>query len=167
MALTLTTYTGRKIDPLNVKAGQLDIRDIAHALSMICRFGGHARQFYSVAEHSIRVSCLVPQEHALAALLHDAAEAYLGDVPRPLKGRFASFTQAEQKILAQVAGCFGFDFPLHACVHGADNSMLAAEMQELMEGGTNPAEISCLPPHLAEKAFLARFSSLQHQSVER
>jgi len=81
----LPTYTGKKMHLNDFTKEDLDIEDIAHALSMICRFGGHCSRHYSVAEHSLLVCSMVPDEYKLSALLHDASEAYLGDVIAPLK----------------------------------------------------------------------------------
>jgi len=85
------TYTGRKIDIADPERAllekQIDILDIAHALSMSVRFGGHVRAFYSVAQHSVLGSFLVPEEDALAFLMHDAPEAYMGDLVSPLKSK--------------------------------------------------------------------------------
>jgi len=81
----LPTFKGNKVQFYDFKKEDIDIADIAHALSMICRFGGHCSRHYSVAEHSLLVAQMVPEEYRLAALLHDAAEAYLGDVISPLK----------------------------------------------------------------------------------
>lgn len=82
----IQTFTGKKVFPLAMTTDMVDIKDIAHALSLKCRFTGHCRTFYSVAEHSMRVAELVRPELKLAALLHDAAEAYLPDFARPIKG---------------------------------------------------------------------------------
>lgn len=82
---TITTISGKKIDFNNLDPNNIDIMDIAHALGKICRFGGHVNRFYSVAQHSIIVAHLVPEHCKRAALLHDASEAYLGDVVKPLK----------------------------------------------------------------------------------
>jgi len=81
----IQTISGRKFPLAEPDPNQIDIEDIAHALSMLCRFNGHCTQFYSVAEHSMHVSHEISNDLALAGLLHDAAEAYLGDVPSPLK----------------------------------------------------------------------------------
>ena len=81
----MQTFTGRLFDPFNPDPALIDLRDIAHALGNICRFGGHSRRYYSVAEHSILVASLVPEPLRLPALLHDAAEAYLGDIITPIK----------------------------------------------------------------------------------
>src|SRR5271156_4912831 len=79
----IQTFTGKKFYPFNPKPQDIDIRDIAHALSNICRFTGHTKRFYSVAEHSRNVAKLVPAHMKLQALLHDASEAYLCDIARP------------------------------------------------------------------------------------
>lgn len=83
----IQTFTGKKVFPFAMTPDQVCIEDIAHALALKCRFTGHCKRFYSIAEHSVRVSWLVRPEVQLAALLHDAAEAYLPDFARPLKGK--------------------------------------------------------------------------------
>src|SRR3954447_26482910 len=88
----LQTVSGRRVNPFDPDPSQLDLGDIARALANVCRFGGHCRSFYSVAQHSVIVSELVEQrggdvEDAFAALMHDATEAYLGDMPHPIKHR--------------------------------------------------------------------------------
>ena len=84
----IQTYTGRKVYPLELTADQVCVEDVAHALSLKCRFAGHCRRFYSVADHSLRVAAILPPPLRLAGLLHDAAEAYLPDVAGPIKSRF-------------------------------------------------------------------------------
>src|SRR5690606_2723306 len=81
----IVTRSGRKFDLANPTADMVDTADLAHSLSMQCRFNGHTSSFYSVAQHCLLVAELVPEEHKLAALLHDATEAYVGDLVRPLK----------------------------------------------------------------------------------
>lgn len=83
----IQTNSGQKVFPLDLAPEDISIGDIGHALGNICRFGGHCRHFYSVAQHSVLVSEYLPEGLALAGLLHDAAEAYLGDIMRPLKSR--------------------------------------------------------------------------------
>ena len=85
MEYWIETYKGNDFDYENIETNHVDIEDIAHSLSMNCRFNGHCDRFYSVAEHSIYVSELVKPEWAMAALLHDATEAYMPDVNKPLK----------------------------------------------------------------------------------
>jgi len=84
----ITTYTGKKFHYLNPSLGEVDIIDIAHHLSLKCRFIGACKQFYSVAEHCVRVSYILSPELQLSGLLHDATEAYIPDIPRPIKIHF-------------------------------------------------------------------------------
>jgi len=109
----IETYTGKLIDPLNPHQDDIEIVDISHALSMNCRFNGHCSEFYSVAEHSVYVSKLVPPEIALKGLLHDAAEAYISDVCYPIKLRWPWFKEAEDALLEVIFDKFGLsnDFP--------------------------------------------------------
>lgn len=81
----IQTYTGRQFWPLDPKPEEVCIEDIAHALSQQCRYAGHTIRFYSVAQHSVEIALRVPRAAALWGLLHDAAEAYLVDLPRPVK----------------------------------------------------------------------------------
>jgi hypothetical protein len=96
----IMTFTGKHFYPYSPIVEDIDIQDIAHALSQICRFGGHCSRFYSVAEHSILVSIRCPQELKLVGLLHDAAEAYLGDVPTPLKQEW--FQKTEHNLMMAI-----------------------------------------------------------------
>jgi 5'-deoxynucleotidase YfbR-like HD superfamily hydrolase len=81
----IQTLSGKRFDYINSTADDVDIEDIANALSNICRFAGHVPEFYSVAQHSVLCSQIVPPEFAFEALMHDAAEAYCQDIPQPLK----------------------------------------------------------------------------------
>ena len=100
------TFSGLRFWPLDPNPEKILIADIAHALAHQCRFGGHASKFYSVAEHSVHVSKLCLPEHALWGLLHDASEAYLVDLPRPLKllPEFAPYREAERRLQLQQIG---------------------------------------------------------------
>ena len=108
----IQTYTGRRFHPLAPRADELDLVDIAHALSLNCRFNGHCRCFYSVAEHCVRVADILPPELALWGLLHDAAEAYLADVPRPAKQQMPQFVAAEDRLLRVIVEHFGLSWPM-------------------------------------------------------
>lgn len=128
----ILTSTGRyfyfdKPDPQTV-----DIQDIATALSRICRFTGHTHQPYSVAQHSVYVSYLVPKEYALQGLLHDAAEAYLGDVSSPLKQMLPEYKVIERHVEQAICVRFGLPFPLHPSIKQADLRMLVTEKRDLM-----------------------------------
>ncbi len=124
------------IDFADPRPEQIDFYDIAHALSLICRFGGACRRFYSVAEHSINVSRLLePFGLAREGLLHDAAEAYLGDMPTPLKRLFPEFSKLEDRLMEIIAGVFGLDWPFPELVKEADRYMLEREAEALMTRG--------------------------------
>lgn len=167
----MQTYTGRKFWPLDARPEDVDIRDIAHALSMLCRYGGHSLRFYSVAEHSVHVARWLEErnykpEVTLAGLLHDATEAYLTDVPRPLKRSLPDYRRAESALWAVIAEAFdltGYEDDLPTAVHEADNRILADEIRQNMKPmdwhkkHDQPLGISLQfwPPGRAEREFLS------------
>ena len=173
----IKTFTGKRFYPMDPRAADIDIKDIAHALSQQCRFSGHTREFYSVAQHSFLVArhvyiAGVPGATARAALLHDAAEAYLVDVPRPIKGSLLGYAQAENRIAALIAKKFNATYPWPACVLGADDRMGVTEALALMNGAkdwdvdlSNPIQIKVTgwPPATAEAAFLQFFNRLKER----
>ena len=134
----MQTITGRKFWPIDPRAEDIDIYDIAHALSMMCRFNGHCKVFYSVAEHSVYVSDLCPSEHAAWGLLHDASEAYIADIVKPAKPYIAGYKEAESRIMAAVCERFGLTVDEPYEVKVADNSILADEAEQIM--GPHPDE---------------------------
>lgn len=134
---TIKLCSGKYFDLADPKPEQIDIRDIAGALSKICRFGGHCRKFYSVAEHLINCKLqaeqdgLTPQEIA-AVFLHDATEAYVGDMVKPLKIMLPEYQAVEARVQGAIGQRFGVDFEKHAAaVEKIDREMLIAERQEL------------------------------------
>lgn len=165
---SIQTYTGREFFPLKPNPADVDIRDIAHALALKSRFGGHCRVFYSVAEHCVRVSRVLAPQHALWGLLHDAGEAYLADVPRPVKAQWPEFGKLEERVLAAVRAHFGLgEIPPE--IWRADDVLLATEARDLMEGGgmdwrlTETALTERIVPitwEAAEAAFMARYQVL-------
>lgn len=138
----ILTHTGKRFDLYEPDAGMIDPRDISHSLAHLCRFNGHTREFYSVAQHSCIVAELVPEEHKLAALLHDAAEAYLGDMTRPLKQWMPDYRGFEDVIWMRVCERFDLALDLPTCVHRADLIALATERRDLMPA--DPAIWDCL-----------------------
>lgn len=128
----IQTFSGNKFWPLQPVPEGVDMVDIAHALALKCRYNGHCRKFYSVAEHCVHVSRMVPAEHALSALLHDAGEAYLPDVPRPIKPLLAGYQAIEAQLDRVIAAKFGATYPWPECVHVADATILADEKAALM-----------------------------------
>lgn len=139
----ILTASGRYFDFLNPKPEAIDIHDIATALSRMPRFTGHTTEFYSVAQHSVEVSRLVPPGHALAGLLHDASEAYMGDLASPLKQLVPDYKAIEKRVERAICARFGLAFPLDPCIKRADLTMLVTERRDLMprplpeNGGTD------------------------------
>lgn len=172
----MQTFTGRRFWPLDPRASEIDIRDVAHGLAMTCRYGGHSRRFYSVAEHAVLVSQFVPERFALHGLLHDSAEAYVGDMVRPLKHQpeMTPFRVAEAAIEVEVAKRFGLRWgPVAAAaVKDVDDRILVDEIRAIMRrprlymggrlGRLRPlgARILGLSPDVAERVFLDRYKEL-------
>jgi len=166
------TFTGGMFFPLAPRREDIDIRDIAHSLSMQCRFNGHCRVFYSVAEHSVRVSHAVPEKHALWGLLHDAAEAYLTDLPKPVKDQMPSFIELEDELLGFLLNYFGLSMPMPPEVKLADVQLLMTEARDLMAPPPEswgidtqplPEKIVPMSSTEAETAFLERFAELTNR----
>lgn len=133
----IETYTGRRFDVLIPQPSQVDIYDIAHALSNQCRWSGHCKEFYSVAQHSVLVSLQCPKPQALNGLLHDASESYLGDFTSPLKYRTAAgavYRHLESLAMNAIKRRFSL-LALHApSVKKADLIVLATEIRDLFPG---------------------------------
>lgn len=171
---SIHTFTGRFVNPLELQTEDVCIEDIAHALANQCRFSGHVKKFYSVADHSLICSYIVDPELALDALLHDAAEAYLQDMARPLKQdpRFGqAYRGAEKRAEKVIAEVFGTTYPIPDEVYVADNTALVTEARDLMHGTDHwgetyraipPLEAVIVPltPAKAEEKFLKRFYAL-------
>jgi len=128
----IVTFTGRAFYPMDPRPEEISIYDIAHALAHTCRFGGHVREFYSVAQHAVLCSYLVPLEFALQALHHDDTEAYCGDMVRPLKSMLPAYQAVEAKIWCAVADKFKLPLALNPLVKNADHIMLRSEQRDLM-----------------------------------
>ena len=165
----LQTFSGRPFWPLDPRAEDVDIEDIAHSLGMSCRYGGHCTKFYSVAEHSVHVSLFVPQEFALWGLLHDAPEAYTSDIPRPLKRCLPDWKIMENVIMNAICDKFGLEYEEPPVVKQIDLAMTTDERIVLMNKsdldwgylpGPIGAEIKFLSPEESKRAFLDRFNEL-------
>jgi uncharacterized protein len=165
----IQTYSGRKFYPLDPRAEDICIEDIAHALSMKCRYNGHSKHFYSVAEHSVLVSEFVPFEYAMWALLHDGNEAYLPDVPRPLKLNMPYWKPIEDKVQNAVCEHFGLPLIEPPIVKEMDVRICADEKAILLPGGPTwddmpeplGALVQALTPDLAFQDFMARYTAIK------
>lgn len=176
------TFSGKRIHPLNAHPDEICIEDIAHALSNQCRFTGHVKSFYSVSEHSVRCSWIVPEELRLAALLHDASEAYMGDMSRPMKhssGLLGElYRQYEENLERIIAEKFGLPHPMPPEIKEADDILLMTERRDLLPHlewddacrerwkitKVEPLASTIRPwePRLAEQMFLNEYEQLTH-----
>lgn len=163
------TFSGAQYWPADPRPEDVRIVDIAHALSMGCRYSGHTRFFYSIAEHSILVSEVLPPELKLAGLMHDAPEAYIHDISGPLKRSLPDYRRVEDLNWRVIAEKFGLDYDMHPSIHQADVAVLLTEMKHLlppfqwdhgMQGEPADVQIMCLSPEEAESLFLHRFFEL-------
>lgn len=191
----MQTIGGRAFYPLAPYPEDVDIEDIAHALSFVCRFGGHCTSFYSVAEHCVRVSRAIEDaggtiEESFAGLMHDAAEAYVGDMVWPLKQakEAAGYKEIERRVERAIAKRFALPFELPPIVKQFDLVLLSTEKRDLMRDGRGrqdgskreaqasseklgswhsdsfealPDTIVPLTAELARAAFLVRFTALR------
>ena len=165
----ISTWDGQFFDYNNPEKYDYDIETIAHSLSNLCRYGGHSNRFYSVAEHSILVSEVVPPELALCGLLHDASEAFVGDMPSPLKAMCKSYRTIEERVQKSIADKFGLPYPFPHEVHVADKMLYKAEREQIAPVQDNiwytdiPAAdvyIRGYVPNKAAKLFMDRYEEL-------
>ncbi|MGH2359521.1 MAG: phosphohydrolase [bacterium] len=174
-------YSGRHFYPLHPSAADVDLLDIAHSLAHQCRFAGHTRSFYSVAQHSVLVSRVCAPQDALYGLLHDAAEAYLVDVPSPLKHspEFEAYRTAEALVHRAIMDAFGLpEYDLPESVEAADRIVGFAELSALMplelatlyvgRNGSPPPlpfgmRVESWSPTRARREFLARWLEVRNE----
>ena len=164
----IRTFTGQEIDPLNPAPEQINIVDIAHALSFIPRFNGHSQRFFSVAEHSLhcyeeaRKAFPGDFELQLTALMHDASVAYLLDVPTPVKQRMNGYVLAESRLMIMIAEKFDFEFPLNGIITSIDRFCLRLEFQSYMVVGSG-AIMHAEPFNAVKNRFLKVFYLLTNK----
>ena len=157
----IRTFTGIYVNVFEPTPEMFCIEDIAHSLSQQCRFSGHLPQFYSVAEHSILCAGYVKYDSKLGALLHDATEAYMLDIPSPIKKRLKDYKEIENKLMECIAFTFGFEYPLSKDIKKVDEIILKTEWNELMLNNNNKNCFACYSPKQAEAIFLRTFNQLK------
>jgi len=152
---------------------EYDIEVIANALSHLCRYTGHVDRFYSVAEHCVLVSKAVAEKYALEGLLHDASEAFVGDVSSPLKKLLPEYQKIEDNIQRAIAKYFGLVYPFPSAVHEADKRLYWAERATVAPGkdglwhqelrASRKVVPSGMSPIMAKRMFLARYKELTNE----
>ena len=167
----IQTFSGLKMHPLDPSPDEISLIDIAHALANICRYTGHCKEFFSVAQHSVYVSVYASPENALWGLLHDASEAYLCDVARPVKRSdfMKGYCNVEEKLMRVIAEKFGLRWPMPEEISLLDNRFLMTEARDLglitkdwaMCGEPMQLIIHPQPPKNAEQSFFDWYDVLK------
>jgi 5'-deoxynucleotidase YfbR-like HD superfamily hydrolase len=175
----IQTYSGLVVDLLNPDPFLLSVNDIAHALSNLCRFGGHTKTFYSVANHSVLVSMNVSAADAFVGLMHDAAEAYCQDLVYPLKALLPAYRDIEDSLWEALAFRYRLPYEIPQSVKDADAVLLATEIRDVvnisaavdMEWKSSSGPLNCftplrkkiysLSPTASRSAFLKQFHALK------
>jgi 5'-deoxynucleotidase YfbR-like HD superfamily hydrolase len=170
----IQTYTGQKFYPLDPRPEEINIEDIAHSLSLQCRFAGHTKFHYSVAQHSIHVASVLDRPYRAHGLLHDATEAYMVDLPRPIK-KYSEignlYVEVEIKLWQAIADRFSISAAIPSAVHEADSRMCVTEKRDVMPNNGpewerhklgEPYDFTIVEyhPEHVEKVFLKTFKGL-------
>jgi hypothetical protein len=141
--------SGKYFDPFNPVIDDIHIEDIAHSLSLQCRFAGHTTEHYSVAEHCINVCRRMPLGLNLTGLLHDASEAYLIDLPSPIKAVLPEYKSAEERLLQMIAERFGLQYPFCDELKAADKAELEWEWENVV------LKRNSVPPMAPQRAYFS------------
>lgn len=137
---TITTYSGREIDPLNLKQSDIDIHDVAWSLSKIVRYGGHAIYDITVAQHSVELSRAVPAWLARAAFAHDWSEYVLYDLISPVKDQVSGYSEIENRAQITIFRALGIPFEDLAAIEPYDHAIRQDEKMVLWHGYVPPAD---------------------------
>lgn len=154
---SIETYTGLIFDLKLMEPSTICIEDIAHGLSHVCRFGGHLKKFYSVAQHCVWVANQLGVPDKLSGLMHDASEAYLGDMPSPFKKMMPGYREIEYDLMMVISKKYDFQYPLEPQIKAVDHAALINEWND-HKVGFNPLE--CWSPEEAKDEFLKLFRIL-------
>lgn len=156
---SIRTFTGKVFDLKLMALESISIDDIAHALSNTMRFAGHLKVPYSVAQHSVMVAKHASKENKLAALLHDASEAYIGDMPSPFKKMMPEYKVIEGKLMKVIAEVFSFEYPLNPEIKEIDKNMLVLEWAAFVE---DKLPLECWSAEQSKREFLAAYNNLSN-----
>ena len=160
----IRTNSGLFINVFEPTKDVISIEDIAHALASVPRFGGHLNRHYSVAQHSVMCMMKVASlEDKKAALMHDASEAYLGDMPTPIKAMLPEYKTCEHNLMLMIADKFGFEYPLNEVVKEVDAKMLQIEWQNLVL--YDIGFFDCWDHKTAKNTFLVAYNALFEKSI--
>lgn len=166
----IETKNHHKFNVFDIDPDAIDIEDIAHALSMSCRFNGHLEKFLSVAEHSVVIASMATPENALAGLLHDAAEAYITDVPKPIKVKLDNINELDESLTKAIFKKFGVEYPIPDEIKWLDKQVCFSEaldsnMRVAMWNDYDKYILSHIPfhwsPAKAKSIFLRMFDKLK------
>lgn len=166
------TYTGKNLDLANPDPRQICIEDVAHHLAKLDRYNGAGHWSYSVGQHSLLVAETLPPEYKLQGLLHDATEAYLGDVVSPLKAMLPEYRKIEQNVMSAICKSFEITFPRPKIIKRADQAVMAAEMEQVVKWpdlAKRPelppppkgVVIKAMPWQEVKQVFMERFQELK------
>lgn len=163
----IRTVSGIYVNVFEPTEDMIDIKDIAHALSMQVRFGGHLPTAYTVAQHSVMCARGVHGEHKLTALLHDASEAYLLDIPSPIKSRLSYYKEIEDGLMKLISTKFNCIYPLPDEVKNVDKKMLEWEWNTIMLQQNHSPSLDTWSRNKAYKCFLADFKDYTHKTQQQ
>lgn len=155
----IRTNTGLYVNVFEPTSEMICIEDIAHALASMPRFGGHLNKRYSVAQHSVNCcKAAFSLEDKKAALMHDASEAYMLDIPTPIKAKLPDYKKYEANLMSFIAKHFDFEFPLSEAVHAIDREMLLVEWENLVVNEND--EFECWDHATAKAKFIELYNEL-------
>lgn len=156
----IRTSSGIYINIFEPTLDMICIEDIAHALSNQCRFGGHLPKFYSVLQHCIECMKRAPRHLKLEALMHDASEAYLLDIPTPIKGRLSNYKEIENDLMKTISNKFNFSWPMDSTIKKIDREVLEFEWEHFMLEIPTDEPFHIMTSEEAKEAFLFFFHEL-------
>lgn len=162
--------SGKYYSYTSPESNEWDIEDIALSLSHLCRYSGQIQKFYSIAQHCYLVSYAVDQKYALDGLLHDGVEAFMVDIPTPLKNLLPDYKALEKRHEAEMFKRLGLEYPMNPAVHKADRELLCAEVRDMKTANshwdfcsTDVSHIAHIDPWTSDKSrkmFLKRYYQL-------